>query len=263
MEDELILQQVLKVRKNLPKIGGRKLYYLLKDFMIEHNIAMGRDQLFDLLSAHKLLIKKRKRRISTTNSNHRFRRYPNLIRELAIIRPDQVWVSDITYLKTKTGFCYLSLITDCYSKKIVGYNLEETLATEGCLKALHMALETRKAISGLLIHHSDRGIQYCSNQYTSLLQMNMISISMTEKGDPYENAVAERVNGILKEEFNLYQSFINIHQANSIVQESIYLYNHERPHSTCNYLTPVKAHEMNGVLNRKWKTYIRKKRPDE
>jgi len=262
MEDELILQQVIRIRKNLPKIGGRKLYFLLQDFMIEHKISMGRDQLFDLLLIHKLLIKKRKRRVSTTNSNHRFHRYPNLIRVLEVIRPDQLWVSDITYLRTKNGFCYLSLITDSYSKKIVGYNLEETLATEGCLKALEMALAARKTVKGL-IHHSDRGIQYCSNQYTSLLQLHDISISMTENGDPYENAVAERVNGILKDEFNLYQNFINIHQANSIVQESIYLYNYQRPHATCNYLTPAKAHDMNGVLSKRWKNYYRKKRPDE
>ena len=258
MEDELIIQQVMRIRKNLPKIGGRKLHYLLKDFMQEHNIAMGRDQLFDLLLGHKLLIKKRRRRISTTNSNHRFRRYPNLIKELEIIRPEQLWVSDITYLKTKQGFCYLSLITDAYSKKIIGYNLENNLATEGCMKALQMALSTRIATKSSLIHHSDRGIQYCSNQYITLLKGNAIAISMTENGDPYENAIAERVNGILKDEFNLYQTFINIHQANSIVQESIFYYNNQRPHATCNYLTPDQAHNSEGILNKKWKSYYRK-----
>jgi putative transposase len=258
MEDELIVQQVLLIRKTLPKVGGRKLHYMLKDFMQQHQITMGRDQLFDLLFEHKLLIKKKRRRISTTESNHRFRKHPNLIRELEVVRPEQLWVSDITYLQTKQGFCYLSLITDAYSKKIVGYNVEDTLATEGCIKALEMALLERSKSRATLIHHSDRGIQYCSSMYVELLRTNTIAISMTQNGDPYENAIAERVNGILKDEFNLYQTFINIHHAHSVVQESIFYYNNERPHATCNYLTPEQAHKRKGLLTKKWKNYYSK-----
>lgn len=258
MEDDLVIQQVVKIRKSLPKIGGRKLHYMLQGFMQQHQIAMGRDQLFDLLFEHKLLIKRHRRRVSTTESNHRFRKYPNLIQKLEVVRPEQLWVSDITYLQIKTGFCYLSLITDAYSRKIVGYNLEDTLATEGCIKALKMALTGRTKGRSSLIHHSDRGIQYCSSVYVELLRNCEIAISMTQNGDPYENAIAERVNGILKDEFNLYQVFANIHHAHSVVQESIHSYNNERPHATCNYLTPEQAHQGVGVLTKKWKKYYKR-----
>jgi putative transposase len=258
MEDELILQQVLLIRKELPRTGGRKLHHLLKGFMEQHGIAMGRDQLFDLLMEHRLLIKKRRRRVSTTDSNHRFRKYPNLIKAIELIRPDQLWVSDITYLQTSEGFCYLSLITDAYSKKIVGFNVENNLSTDGCIKALQMALSIRTGRAASLIHHSDRGIQYCCSAYVAILQSNTISISMTQNGDPYENAIAERVNGILKDEFNLYQKFTGKEHAQLIVRDSILKYNQLRPHASCNYLTPEKAHQHSGKLNRKWKNYNKK-----
>jgi transposase InsO family protein len=258
MEEELVVKQVLLIRKTLPKLGGRKLHHMLQNFMEQHRINMGRDQLFDLLSEQGLLIKKRKRRVSTTNSNHRFRKYPNMTKGLEINRSEQLWVSDITYLSTRQGFVYLSLITDAYSKKIVGYNVENNLATEGCIKALQMALEGRKQRKRLLIHHSDRGIQYCSSAYVELLQSNSITISMTEKGDPHENAIAERVNGILKDEFNLYQTFSSISHAKSVVKQSVFYYNNHRPHGTCDYLTPQKAEMKEGVLTRRWKNYYRR-----
>lgn len=259
MEAALVLRQVALIRRELPKVGTRKLQYLLKDFFVQHGIKMGRDALFSLLMEEGLLIKKRKRSVSTTNSRHRFRKYPNLMRELELVRSEQVWVCDITYISLQKSFCYLSLVTDAYSKKIVGYNLEATLETEGCVKALAMALQSRaKTTQHGLIHHSDRGIQYCSTAYVQLLLASHIAISMTEKGDPYENAVAERINGILKDEFNLSRTFQNIHQANSVVQESIALYNSKRPHSSISYLTPDKAHVENAGLMKQWKTYPKK-----
>ena len=254
----MVVKQVLLIRKTLPKLGGRKLHHMLQNFMEQHQINMGRDQLFDLLCEQGLLIKKRKRRISTTNSHHRFRKYPNMTKGLEIDRAEQLWVSDITYLSTRQGFVYLSLITDAYSKKIVGYNVENSLATEGCLKALQMALDSRKQRKRRLIHHSDRGIQYCSSLYVELLQCNAVTISMTEKGDPHENAIAERVNGILKDEFNLYQTFSSIGHAKSVVKQSVFNYNNHRPHGTCDYLTPQEAEMQEGVLTRRWKNYYRK-----
>jgi putative transposase len=220
---------------------------------------MGRDALFSLLMEEGLLVKKRRRKVSTTNSRHRFRKYPNLVRELELVRSEQVWVCDITYIALQKSFCYLSLITDAYSKKIVGYNLEATLETEYCLKALAMALGTRSGSSKHgLVHHSDRGIQYCSNTYVQMLLSSNIAISMTEKSDPYENAVAERINEILQDEFSLGKTFQNIHQAHSLVHESITLYNTKRPHSSISYLTPNKAHIENPGLIKQWKTYRQK-----
>lgn len=204
--DEIILQLVTQIRSSLPRIGTRKLYYLLKPQLQEHHIDVGRDYLFELLAINKLLIRTRKRKIVTTQSNHWMRKYSNLIKQLQINSSGQLWVSDITYIRLINGFAYLSLITDAYSRKIVGYNLRKDLSGEGCLIALQMALSTRTRPLQPLIHHSDRGTQYCSKSYVEKLKENNIAISMTEAGDPYENALAERVNGILKSEFNLYSS---------------------------------------------------------
>jgi transposase InsO family protein len=254
----MIIQEVLRIRASLPRIGGRKLLHMLEEFLKIHHIKMRRDQLFDLLREYQLLIKKRKRRIFTTDSNHRFRRYPNLIKGLELLKAGQLWVCDITYISTKQGFCYLSLITDAYSKKIVGYNLERTLAVEGCVLALKMALETLERPVHKLIHHSDRGSQYCCNEYVHLLQQHLIQISMTENGDPYENPVAERMNGILKDELNLAQIFSNFYHAASVVRESIQLYNELRPHASCDYLTPQQAHSKDGKLKQRWTNYYQK-----
>jgi len=213
LEHELIVQEVLRIRADLPRLGGRKLLHLLQDFLNRHRIQIGRDQLFDLLRDYNLLVKKRKRKVYTTDSRHRYRKYPNRIKELEIIRAGQLWVCDITYITTKEGFSYLSLITDAYSKKIVGYSLETTLAVEGCLNALKMALATLKENTAKLIHHSDRGSQYCCTEYVQLLEQNLVEISMTENGDPYENPVAERINGILKQELSLGNVFKNFHHA--------------------------------------------------
>ena len=239
----------------MPRIGTRKLHFMLTETLQRHNISMGRNRLFDLLAAYGLLVRRRKRRrINTTDSNHPFRRYPNLIRELHVLRPNQLWVSDITYLSLTEGFCYLSLVTDAYSRKIVGYCLYPTLKKEGPLNALRMAQDS---LSGkpkaAMIHHSDRGLQYCCADYISLLTSKDICISMTEKGDPYENAIAERVNGILKSEFALDRDFNSIRQAMVEVEHAINTYNQLRPHSSCNYLTPDQAHQKEGLLTTKWK----------
>ena len=239
----------------MPRIGTRKLHYMLAETLQKHNISIGRDKLFDLLEEYGLLVRRRKRRrINTTDSNHPFRKYPNLIRELQVSRPNHLWVSDITYISLAEGFCYLSLVTDAYSRKIVGYCLHPTLKKEGPLLALGKAL---KDLNGMpqqtLIHHSDRGLQYCCSQYIGILENRGVIISMTEKGDPYENAIAERVNGILKEEFALDQDFESFELAELMVHRAIDTYNQLRPHMSCNNLTPEKAHLQQGLLKSKWK----------
>lgn len=226
---------------------------MLTDTLKKHGISIGRNKLFDLLGDYGLLVRRRKRRrVSTTNSNHPFCKYPNLVRELQVLRPNHLWVSDITYLSLTDSFCYLSLVTDAYSRKIVGYCLHPTLKKEGPMQALKMAVAD-KVYRQPLIHHSDRGLQYCCGDYISLLEQSGIGISMTEKGDPYENAIAERVNGILKCEFELDRDFDSLEAAKVVVEGAIDIYNHQRPHSSCNYLTPAAAHLKQGLLPTKWK----------
>jgi transposase InsO family protein len=255
LRDSIVVKRVKEIRQQMPRIGTRKLHYMLTETLHKHDISIGRDKLFDLLAEYGLLVRRRKRRrVSTTDSNHPYRKYPNLVRELQVLRPNHLWVSDITYISLKDGFCYLSLITDAYSRKIVGYCLHPTLKKEGPVRALAMALATlSEKLQEPLIHHSDRGLQYCCSDYTTLLENRGISISMTEKGDPYENAIAERVNGILKEEFGLYNDFENIEQANDAVTNAVGTYNHYRPHASCDYLTPEQAHQQQGLLKTKWK----------
>jgi transposase InsO family protein len=203
IEEDLVIQKVKEIRRYHPRMGTRKLYEMLLPFMLEHQIKMGRDALFAMLSANQMLVRRRKRRIQTTNSFHWLRKYPNLIRNLIPTAPNQLWVSDITYWKINTGeHLYISFITDVYSHKIVGYQVAQTLEAIESINALQMALSALRAESHLnLIHHSDRGIQYCSHAYVKLLQDYNIEISMTENGDPLENAVAERINGIIKDEY--------------------------------------------------------------
>lgn len=258
-ENELAMQQVIiiklveGIRADMPKIGGRKLYFMLRETMLAHDIDIGRDRFFDVLSAFGYLVRRRKRRKPiTTDSNHPFYKYPNLIKGLEVLYPNQVWVSDITYIALVHKFAYLSLITDVYSRKIIGYCLFPTLAAQGPLTALNMALSHRNAKSPL-IHHSDRGLQYCCGDYTRTLEGNGIGISMTENGDPYENAVAERLNGILKTEFDLYKAFSKFEAASECVERAIAIYNDQRPHLSCDYLTPNQAFKSTGKLKNKWK----------
>jgi transposase InsO family protein len=239
----------------MPRIGTRKLHYMLTDTLQKHDISIGRDKLFNLLEEYGLLVRRRKRRRTiTTNSNHPFRKYPNLVRELQVLRPNHLWVSDITYIGLRDNFCYLSLVTDAYSRKIVGYQLYPSLKKEGPLYALQMALGKLPARrQQALIHHSDRGLQYCCTEYTALLTSKAMTISMTEKGDPYENAIAERVNGILKDEFGLDEDFDSFESAEKAVINAVDIYNRLRPHLSCNNLTPEQAHQQQGLLKTKWK----------
>lgn len=220
---------------------------------------MGRDALFTLLASEHLLVQSRKRKHITTNSRHWYRRYPNLIKDIVPYRPDQIWVSDITYIRTKNEFLYLFLITDAYSKKILGYRLAKNLDSIHAVNSLQDAIKNRcQPIQGL-IHHSDRGIQYCSKEYTDLLRDNEIEISMTENGDPLENPIAERINGILKDEYLNIKS--NNHNNIDIRQVSyaIEKYNTLRPHLSCQMLTPEQAHQGNGQLKKLWKNYYKKR----
>ena len=256
VKEDIVLQEVLSIRKDLPRLGTRKLHYVLQNKLASHQITFGRDYLFDLLSEHKLLIRQRKRKAITTDSRNWMRKYSNLVKGLVITRPEQVWVSDITYIRLTNQWGYLSLITDAYSRKIMGYNFRQDLAAEGCINALKMALNTR-LYNESIIHHSDRGSQYCSHNYIDLLLKNNIAISMTENGDPYENALAERVNGIIKTEFNLYSSSLGFDQTEYQVSKSIKSYNELRPHASCDYLTPNRAHLQAEKLNKRWKNYNR------
>ena len=261
IEEDTILKEVLKIRKNHKRMGTRKLHDKLHLFMLEHQIKMGRDALFDLLSSNYLLVRKRKRRIQTTQSFHWLRKYPNLIRDFIPTGPNQLWVSDITYWKIMGGHVYISFITDAYSHKIVGYQVAETLEAVKSVQALKMAL------SGLfmepdghfqLIHHSDRGVQYCSSEYVKLLKDNDIQISMTENGDPLENALAERLNGILKDEYLIDSPVNSVEEARKVLTRAVDLYNEDRPHMSIGNLYPSQVHEQKIQTERLWKNYYKK-----
>lgn len=252
MEEVFILRLVKTLRKEHKRMGGEKLLHLLKPIMKEHNIKYGRDKFYHLLREHGLLVRRAKRKPKTTNSNHFYRRYPNLVGELELTRSGHLWVSDITYIRTQKGFVYLSLVTDAYSKKIVGWSLWPDLTSEGALNALKMAVSAEGVKQGL-IHHSDRGIQYCCTDYVNYLKGSNISISMTENGDPYENAIAERVNGILKDEYELNQTFADYHTALEATKTAVYKYNNKRPHLSVDLMFPVDAHYQNGILKKHWK----------
>ena len=263
LEEELIIQQVKSIRKNHRRIGTRKLYEMIQPFLLEHRIKIGRDALFDLLSSNHLLVRKRKRRIQTTNSYHWLRKYPNLIRDFVPTAPNQLWVSDITYWKLNTGeHLYISFITDAYSHRIVGYHVAETLEAIESIQALKMALSDLGSESHFhLTHHSDRGIQYCSAAYVKLLQDYNIQISMTENGDPLENAIAERVNGIIKDEYLETYDINNIKDAKQLLKAVVNLYNTERPHMSIGNLTPNHIHRSKTKIKTEklWKNYYRKK----
>lgn len=233
---------VLDQRKQLPRIGGRKLYYLLKPELQQYNIKCGRDGLFTLLRESALLIPARKRYIQTTQSKHWMRKYPNLFRETKLTGPEQAWVSDITYIRTEEGFCYLNLITDAYSRKIMGYSIADNMEAAQSVKALRMALLAREYPHTSLIHHSDRGLQYCSREYVALATGQGLQMSMTENGDPYENALAERMNRTIKEEFLLDHTVKSKQLAILAAKEAVTLYNERRPHQALGWKTPNQVH---------------------
>jgi transposase InsO family protein len=227
-----------------PRVGTRKLHHMLRAPMAAGGIKMGRDGLFDTLRAARLLVPPRRAFHKTTDSYHRFRRHPNLLKageqQVVPTGPEQVWVADITYLPTAGHFVYVSLVTDAYSRKIVGYHVHDSLQTEQVSEALKMALRTRRSRQQL-VHHSDRGIQYCSNYYQQIHQRHGIRCSMTDGYDCYQNALAERINGILKNEF-LLQRPANLEQAARMLSQSVHIYNTQRPHTSLQYKTPDEVH---------------------
>jgi putative transposase len=236
MKEEIVIKMVQEIRHKMPMIGSKKLYRMLQEDMRVLGLRMGRDKFITMLRKNDLLVKRKRRYVRTTNSNHRFKVYENLIKEKEVTKIDEVYVSDITYIRSERGFSFLALITDLYSRKIVGYNCSDSLEMEGSLRALKMAIGEKSLEE--LIHHSDRGSQYCSNLYTELLTDNGIKISMSEKGNPYENAVAERLNGILKEEFGLSETFKTKELLYKAVDEAVKIYNEMRPHMSIDYKTP-------------------------
>ena len=258
-----MLSEVKRIRRDMPRLGVRKLQVLLS----ERGHYMSRDRLFDILRDSGLLVKRSHTRIITTYSRHWMKKWPNLIKDIMPSRPGEVWVSDITYIEIKDengkSFMYLSLITDAYTHEIVGYALHHSLDTEGPLRALRMALASfpQSSLKGL-IHHSDRGCQYCCQDYVRVLQEHGILISMTDNGDPYENAIAERLNGILKTEWLYHMTLKTPKQAHEAIDRIVYLYNNARPHQSIGYMIPVEARGSSGGLNRLWKNY-RKIRYDQ
>jgi len=260
-QETLILEMVKKKRKLWKKGSGRNLHAALREEFKQHGIKLGRDKFFDLLRRNGLLIKPRRKKTSTTNSYHQYHKYPNLIKDLEIKRVNQVLVTDITYLylRESDSFAYLYLVTDHFSRKILGFNISEDLRASSAVKALKMALRNMSDIDNC-IHHSDRGIQYCSKKYTTILHRKSIKISMTENSDPLENAVAERMNKTVKEEFTEEKqiSFTNFREAKIIMSQIVKFYNDERPHRTLEFYTPSMAYQMNRELKRKWKNYYKK-----
>lgn len=234
--------EVIKERIHLPRLGTRKLYYRLSNQIRSKGIKIGRDALFNFLRSEHMLIRPKHSYHKTTNSKHWLHKYPNLLKGRKATRPNQVWVSDITYIDTVAETSYLSLITDAYSRKIVGYHLHHSLHTDGVAAAMQMAVKGEQ-IDAPLIHHSDRGLQYCSAQYQQLLARYNITSSMTDGYDCYQNALAERINGIIKHEF-LITKPANIHQARLMIKEAIKMYNCRRPHLALNYQTPQSVHQQ-------------------
>lgn len=241
-----VLEQVLSIRRLMPRIGTRKLYYML-------DLSIGRDKLFSILRANQMLVYPKKSYHVTTNSKHWLKKHKNIVNQLDINKPEQVWVSDITYLGTRKQPLYLSLVSDAYSKKIMGFDLSDSLKQNGAISALKMAFRNRNYPKQALIHHSDRGLQYCGYEYQRILQRNRVLCSMTEKDDPYENAIAERINGILKNEFSLDQYSVKRKLMSKIVEQSIEIYNNLRPHQSCNLLTPSQMHKQRKIAKPTYK----------
>lgn len=242
-QDQIVLEQVKTQRMYHPRMGTRKLQYLLNQTSLTH---IGRDYLFDLLRFNHLLVKPKRAYHKTTHSHHRFNFHPNRLKtgnnQVIVKKPEQLWVADITYLPTKTGEAYLSLVTDACSRKIVGYHVHNDLKTDSVIQAYKKALKQRKSQDVVLTHHSDRGIQYCAEKYQSMHKKHRVQCSMTDGYDCYQNALAERINGILKNEYLLHKP-ADIEEAIKMVAESVDIYNTKRPHFALKYKTPNEVHQ--------------------
>ncbi|WP_040539729.1 IS3 family transposase [Pedobacter arcticus] len=243
---------VLEVRMRMPRLGTRKLYHMLCPEL--QNLGIGRDKLFRIMKANHLDIVPKRQYHITTDSHHRFRKHKNLVEHLRVDRPEQVWVSDITYIGTRKNPMYLSLVTDLYSKRIMGHDVSESLHATGAVCAIKHALKNRRFKDEELIHHSDRGLQYCCDEYQGLLADSRILCSMTERYDPYQNAAAERINGILKQEFIRGIQITDIQLMKKLIAQSIDIYNGERPHWSCFMNTPDQMHRQRTVRIRTYKT---------
>lgn len=261
IKQEVVLEMVDKIRSSHPRIGGKKLYAMLKKAFKEQGIKMGRDRFFDILRTNDLLIKRRKCYHITTNSKHWMKKYPNLIQDIEPVGSNHILVSDITYWKVKDRHYYISFVTDAFSRKIKGYHVAETMEAVESVAALKMALKgiNRKATG--IIHHSDRGAQYCSAAYVKVLKKRGIRISMTEKGDPLENAIAERINGIIKGEYLYQYNIDSLQKAGKVLKAVVKLYNEERPHLSLNNMTPtaVENGDIDCEIRRLWKNYYKTK----
>ena len=245
------IEMVLEIRRQLPRIGTRKLYYLLQEKL--NHIGVGRDKLFSILKANHMLIKAKRSYRKTTDSHHRFHKHRNLVEDIMPSRPEQIWVSDITYIGSRNNHRYLALVTDAYSKKIVGYDLSSSLSAKGAIRALKMGLSQRAYRSEDLIHHSDRGLQYCCDDYQRILRNRHIKCSMTETYDPYANAIAERVNGILKQEFLLEEYQVKLPVMKELIKDSVRKYNILRPHWSCYMKTPIQMHKQREIRIKSYK----------
>ena len=253
---QLIIEQVLHFRKQQPRCGGRKLLIMLQPFFIEKNISIGRDAFFNLLAKNKQLVRRRKRSVHTTDSKHFFYRYPNLVKSFTPMHAHELWVADITFIPVNNNrFAYLYLITDAYSRKIVGFHVSDNMRVGSAVIALQKALDQKPA-DAIVVHHSDRGLQYCSNEYVKLLKDHHAQISMTENGDPYENAMAERVNGILKTEL-IAETYNDVKEAMRHITRCITIYNFRRVHSSINYQIPHHVHVQKGPQIKRWKNYYK------
>jgi len=247
-----VVNMVQGVRKQMPRIGTRKLYFLLQDQL--NDIGVGRDKLFAILRGNRMLIKPQKSYRKTTDSHHWYRKHKNLTENITPVRPEQIWASDITYIGNRGNHRYLALVTDTYSKKIVGYDLSASLGADGAIRALTMGLKQRSYKEKQLIHHSDRGFQYCCDDYQKVLARKKVRCSMTESYDPYANAVAERINGILKQEFLLEDYNVTLPVMKELVRNSIQIYNNKRPHYSCQMKTPEQMHKQNQIRIKSYKT---------
>lgn len=262
VKEELLVRFIQAQRKQMPKLGVRKLHYMIKD-QLPSDLQIGRDRLFDLLRNQGMLVKRRRYKAKTTFSDHWMRKYPNLITDFEPDGPHQLWVGDITYILTEQGFVYLYLIIDAYSRKIVGWELADNLEAKNAKKALKRSLWQLPKEAENVIHHSDRGVQYCSSNYVKLLHNRGIKISMTENGDPLDNAIAERVNGIIKSEWLYSEKLMQNVEVQKEIKKIIKTYNEKRPHLSIDLLTPSQAHMSSGKLRRKWKNYYAKKQAVE
>lgn len=258
VQEAILIKLVKDLRKKIgQKTGGIKLHSELKTKMKELHIKMGRDKFFAFLRANNLLVPKHRNYHTTTDSNHRFHKYKNLITNKVPTRPEQLWVCDITYIKTDNGHNYLAIVTDAYSKQIMGYKIDNHMKASLCVDALKMAVKNRKYPDKKTIHHSDRGFQYCAKQYVDYAEKNGMTMSMTEQYDPYENAIAERINRTLKYEYGLKQTIKNLKLAKKMINQSVYIYNNLRPHISLELKKPAEVH-MNP--NVPYKSYKRDKK---